>query len=263
MKARVNGHFGEWLQGRLGATGPVALVTVSCPDLLLEAERIGDGPLTIDDDLNLLTPALAGAFLDAVGGRSGHYRLRGNILPGGGAGASTAALVALARAASCDEASIARACIAAEGASDPLMLPRPDRVLWASRKGRGLGDIPRLPRAEIIGGFWGPTIRTDAADTEFADISDLAEALQSPVTLKELAAIATEATERSNQLRGRGDDPTPQLARSLGALGYLRAHTGSARGLIYAPGTVPEDASPALRAAGFAQVLQFQTGGDG
>ena len=27
----VAGHFGEWLQGRLGPDGPVALVTLPCP----------------------------------------------------------------------------------------------------------------------------------------------------------------------------------------------------------------------------------------
>ena len=31
--ARVAGHFGEFLQGRLGAEGPVALVTLPCPAL--------------------------------------------------------------------------------------------------------------------------------------------------------------------------------------------------------------------------------------
>ena len=29
----VRGHFGEWLQGRLGPGGPLALVTVACPAL--------------------------------------------------------------------------------------------------------------------------------------------------------------------------------------------------------------------------------------
>ena len=39
-----------------------------------------------------------------------------------------------------------------------------------------------------------------------------------------------------------------------GALGHLRAHTGSARGLIFAPGTAPAGVADALRAAGLAQV---------
>ena len=32
----IPGHFGEWLQGRLGAEGPVVLVTLPAPRLGLD-----------------------------------------------------------------------------------------------------------------------------------------------------------------------------------------------------------------------------------
>jgi len=33
----VAGHFGEWLQGRLGAEGPVGLVTLACAAVRVHA----------------------------------------------------------------------------------------------------------------------------------------------------------------------------------------------------------------------------------
>jgi hypothetical protein len=62
-------------------------------------------------------------------------------------------------------------------------------------------------------------------------------------------------------MRGPAGDPTPGLARDLGALGWLRAHTGAARGLIFAPGTVPRGAHDALRAAGLRALVRFRGGG--
>ena len=118
-----------------------------------------------------------------------------------------------------------------------------------------------MPRSEIVGGFWGGAVRTDPADSDFADVSDLVDRLRRPVDLPELAALATQSAQRCSALRGPKDDPTADLANALGALGYLRAHTGSARGLIFAPGTVPGDAMARLGAAGFRQPVQFLTGG--
>ncbi|MFV0512877.1 MAG: propanediol utilization protein [Jhaorihella sp.] len=261
MSVRVAGHFGEWLQGRLGATGPVVLLTVACPALYVEAMRTGDGPVALSQSPVLVSPARARDFLRRTRGRSARYRLTTNMPPGGGAGASTAALVALARAAQGDPARLIEACLAVEGASDPLMLSQPDRVLWASREGRGVADTPALPRAEIIGGFWGAPTATDPADTEFPDVSDLARRVKPGLSLPELAGIASLSAQRSTDMRGPKADPTKALARDLGALGHVRAHTGSARGLIFVPGTVPGGAEQALEKAGYQGILRFETGG--
>ncbi|MGY3439992.1 propanediol utilization protein [Marinovum sp. KMM 9879] len=258
---RVSGHFGEWVQGRLGPRGPLALVTVNCAALYVESRRLSRAVMALEQQPDILDLPQAEAFLGRVGGEAGAFSLVGTMPAGGGAGASTAALVALARAAGGCETRLAAACLATEGASDPLMLPRPDGVLWAPREGRVLEPIEALPRAEIVGGFWGPPVATDPSDLDFSDISDLVPTLRAPMSLAALADIASESARRCTDLRGPTDDPTPQLAQQLGALGHLRAHTGSARGLIFAPGTVPAEAAPRLRAAGLSRVLQFQTGG--
>lgn len=261
MTLRVAGHFGEWLQGRLGGNGPVALVTVACPALAVEVDRLGEGPLELRQAPTLLAMDQARDLLDRVGGAVGVYHLRATMPPGGGAGASTAALVALARAAGGDPDRLVAACLAVEGASDPLMLSQPDGVVWASRDGRVIEAIPPLPEAEILGGFWGAPVATDPQDVEFADVSDLVARLRSPVSLAELAEIASTSARRCAAWRGPLADPTEALAEALNALGYLRAHTGSARGLIFAPGTIPAGAEAVLRRAGLTRLVRFRTGG--
>lgn len=257
---RVSGHFGEWLQGRLGAGGPVVLVTVACPALAVRATRLGGGPLSLLQGRCVLDPDLARALLDRLGLAHGWFRIESEMPPGGGAGASTAALIALARAAGFEGSGLIEACLAVEGASDPLTFPQPDAVLWASRMGRVIDDLAPPPPAEIVGGFWGNGQRTDPADEEFPDVADLVDAWRGAETLAQHAAIAAESARRCTLLRGPGADPIEALAGTWGALGHLRAHTGSARGLIFAPGTAPAGVADALRAAGLAQVLRFATG---
>jgi len=258
----VAGHFGEWVQGRLGPQGPVALITLPCARLGVElAHHPSRTGLTLSG-LGL-TPMHALRFLRALGvDLRGTVRMRALAAPGLGTGVSTARLVALARLAGWagPPEVLAQACIGAEGASDPLMFDAPERLLWASRVGRVLADLPGLPRYEIVGGFWGEPRWTDPSDTRFADISDLVQAWRGASGLDVLARLASESAARCAVLRGPADDPTPDLARSLGALGWMRAHTGAARGLIYAPGTAPTLAEAALRAAGFRGVLRFRGG---
>lgn len=262
---QAQGHFGEWIQGRLGPEGPVALVTVACPELsarvltvapdymnIASQEAVKDVIRKFSEALDLPLPAPFSLSLD--------------MPPGAGAGASTAALVALARAAGFAGApeALARACLAAEGASDPLMFSRPDAVLWASREARVLAELPPPPACEILGGYFGDNIKTDPQDTDFPDISDLSQQWSGAVAQADLAfcaRLASASALRCSAARGPADDPTPELARRLGALGHLRAHTGSARGLIFAPGTLPDGAEAAAQAAGLRAPLRFTTGG--
>lgn len=259
-RARVAGHFGEWLQGRMGPEGPLLLVTVACSALGVTAHRLSDGPLHIRQARPVLSEARARAFLARIGAPQGVFQVQADMPPGGGAGASTAALLALAAVSGQGGAALAGACLAVEGASDPLMLPVPDAVLWAPREARVVAAIPPLPQVEVIGGFWGPPQVTDPADLDFPDVSDLVARLEQPCDAATLAQLASESARRCTASRGPGDDPSAALAAELGALGYLRAHTGSARGLIFAPGTVPEGAEAALSAAGFSEILRFATG---
>lgn len=257
--ARVPGHFGEWIQGRLGPDGPVALVTLACPVLSVSAPGQGPG---LD---RLFPPRAVAGFARALGlGAVAWPGLDCDMPMGAGAGASTACLVASARAmgrATTPE-TLARACLDVEGATDPLMYPAPDRMLWASRDARVIEDIGPPPPCEILGGYWGTPLRTDAADTDFRDIADLLPFWRAAVARADLAAVAglaTESARRCTALRGP-EDPMDALARELGALGHARAHTGTARALVFAPGKVPGGAAAALHEAGLSGVIRFATG---
>ncbi|MDH2326072.1 propanediol utilization protein [Cereibacter sp. SYSU M97828] len=253
MTLRVFGHFGELIQGRLG--DDVALVTLPCNAVWVDARRL-PGPFAVHG------PAKA-QLRRMLRGASGRFILRATMPPGGGAGASTAALVAASRLMGEDDpARIAAACIRAEGASDPLMWPAPGRLLWASRRGTVLAHLPPLPELEVLGGFLGPPVRTRAADCGFPCIADLVarwpEACSDAARLAELATLSA---ARTLALRGPAGDPTAALAARHGALGWSVAHTGSARALLFRPGTVPPLAARDLRSAAFRGIRQFRTGG--
>lgn len=263
MIARVEGHFGELIQGRLGPDGPVALITLPCPVLVVEAQ-----PAPLSDPHGLLPPSRARALLTALGlADPGPFALVANMPRGGGAGASTAALVALARLAGSRHTpeDLARACVAVEGASDPLMFPAPERLLWASRRAEVIAHLPPLPGFDVIGGFFGPNQRTDPDDEAFPDISDLIGPWRAAATARDLATLGQLASLSANRCldhRHRLPDPVADLARRLGALGHVIAHTGSARGLLFAPGAIPTDAPAALVAAGFRRIVTFSAGGN-
>lgn len=257
--ARVAGHFGEFLQGRIG--NDVALVTLPCQALAMQA-HVAPGALSVAGH-SAVSDARARVLLEALGTvPRGRFSVSGPLPPGGGAGASTAGLVALARAAGCDARpdALAQACLAAEGAVDPVMLARPGAVLWAPRRATVLRRLPVPPPFAVLGGFWGPGEATDPNDTDFPDISDLVGAWATAAGRRDratLARLASVSAERTTALRGPKGDPTADLARSLGALGHVRAHTGSARALLFAPGGVPDGAAETLLAAGFRDIVRF------
>ncbi len=257
----VAGHFGEWLQGRLGPGGPLVLVTLACGTRGVHGARIGDGLLALEGDPPVLSPDQARRLFGGLNASpEGRFRLTPDLPPGGGAGMSTAALVAIARLAGHEGAPVASACLAAEGASDPLMWPDPDRLLWASRTAEVIKTFDPVPACDLVGGFWGPPQRTDPADLAFPDISDLVTVWPG-ADLAEKARLASLSALRCAALRGPSDDPMPALATRLGALGHARAHTGPARALIFAPGTRPAKAKDSLRAAGLTGVFCFSSGG--
>jgi uncharacterized protein involved in propanediol utilization len=267
-EACITGHFGEWLQGRLGMDGPIVLVTLPCPSLCVTVAWQAGGALRIDGPAaDLMTRDRARTFLQRLRlPTDGTATVAADMPAGGGAGASTAALLALAGAvggATLAPDQVAAACIAAEGASDPLMLQHPDTHLWASREGRSLRRIAAPPAFDVVGGFFGPPVWTDPADWQLPDVSDLAERWSDAARIgdiRALARIASASADRTTALRGPPDDPTAELANKTGALGHVRAHTGSARGLLFAPGTIPAGVKALLAGAGFRAVLQFRTG---
>lgn len=264
-EVRVAGHFGEWLQGRLGSGGPVVAVTMPSEAHAVRGWRVGDGALRIDAPGGLLSPELHRRLVLALGRRArGALRLRASMRPGSGCGSSTAALMAVFRltgAAPARPEAFADALLRIEGATDPLMMDAPATHLWSPREGRSLDRLPAPPPVDVLGGFDGPPCRTVAKDTRFADISDLVSAWRGAEGPAAFAALATASAERNHACRG-GADPARlvALAKGLGALGIVAAHTGSARGLIFAPGQVPHSAAPALRALGLRDVRLYQMG---
>lgn len=247
----VHGHFGEYLQGRLGPAGPLCLVTVPCRRTGLRAELRGGGG-----------PGAQAGFLRRLG-----LAGRGEIViaplspPGAGTGISTATLIAVARLHGWrgPAGRLMAACVAEEGASDPLGFASPGRLLWASREGQILSRMPRMPNHDILGGYFGAPRVTDPADTDFPDIADLVAAWRKARGLRGFAALASESARRCLHRRGPAGDPTEELARRLGAVGFLIAHTGAARGLIFPRGKVPVGAASALRAAGMTGLMRFES----
>lgn len=265
---RVAGHFGELIQGRLGTDGPVVLISLPCPALTVTASAIPARCLSIySPNVSLVTPMRARKFLGLLGLTcDARVVLAATMPPGGGAGSSTAVLVALARLAGWTgpPQTLAAACLAVEGATDPLMFEHPEQLLWASRRAEVIRLLPALPAFDIIGGFYGAPLRTNAADTAFPDISDLAQDWQLAAAAQNLGALANLAAasaQRSLAQRGPSGDPTAQLAKDLGALGHVIAHTGSARGLIFAKGGVPPTARAFLIKAGLKGIVTFTAGG--
>lgn len=249
----------------MGAGGPVSLITLPCPALTTEVVMRPGAMALHHAGHPALSRARAAALLARLGlARRGRFLLRSGMVPGGGAGASTAALVALARAAGAWQPpeAILRACVAVEGASDPLGLDRAERLLWASRQARIVARMPPLPAFDVLGGFRGPPRTTDPRDNDFPDIADLVaawpDACADPPAL---ARLVSESARRTLTRRGPAGDPTAALAARLGALGWAIAHTGSARALLFAPGTCPEAAPADLRAAGFCRITRFRIGG--
>jgi uncharacterized protein involved in propanediol utilization len=271
--AYAAGHFGEFLQGCLGGGGPVALVTLPCPALTVQATwQMGETFAFQPGPAAPLSRRRAARLLGALLGRpAGRLRLRWTMPPGGGAGASTAALVATARAVTTalrrpalSPAALGRLCAFLEGACDPLMLEAPSRVLWLAREGRALAPLPAPAAFDVVGGFAGPCQRTDPRDRHFADIADLVSDWAGAAARgdrRALAVLATESARRNARCRGLPPlAPLEAIAAETGALGVAAAHTGPARALLYAPGD--GDAAvgaAALRALGARQVCQFRT----
>ena len=260
----LSGHFGEWMQGRLGPGGPVVLITLPCAVLGVTAWTDAGAQGLLGAGLDAPHGAAAAArFIADLGLDLPHgVRVQAAAEAGLGTGVSTASLLALARLARWrgPASVLARACLRAEGASDPLMSRNPERLLWASRQGRALARLPALPAYEVIGGFFGPPQVTDPSDSAFPDIADLVAAWRRTRDLAGFAALASLSARRCLDLRGPAQDPTAALANSLGAPGWIIAHTGAARGLIFAPGRVPDHAAQALRDAGLRGILQFGGG---
>lgn len=261
---RVYGHLGELVQGRMGANGPVALITLPTPDLFVQVYRASGSFALHEPDGPAIGVQRVLALFRMLGVRvSGKWTVRLHMPVGEGAGASTAALLVFARAIAphMTTSELIRAAIGIEGASDPLLLSDAHRFVWASRQGRVIARLPRPARVRVIGGFFGPKHPTDPTDNRFPDISDIIAKWPSACTDPHLLGeMVTCSTRRTMALRGGDFDMIKALQTRFGAWGAAIAHTGSGAAFLVSPARDPASEIAVLREAGWRYVHSYILG---
>lgn len=262
-------HFGEFAQGRHGPGGPLALATLPCPALSAEARFTPGGDRLIAREP--LFQRAAEAALAAIGraGVGGRIAVATNAPPGGGAGWSTATILAVIRAVAdaCDATlspeTESRIAFGVERAVDPLAFPPDPPRLWAPREARTLAILPAAPPIRVVGAFDGAGVSTDPADLDFPDMADAFARLQDAFAARDAAAVAALATRSAEANQRRNPKPrwraVKAIAAETGALGVAVAHTGSAIALLFHPAAASQAAAAcdALSAAGLSQPVAF------
>lgn len=263
-------HWGELVQGRLGPGGPLALVTLPCPALRAEAWfEPGGRHLRAEEPLFARAAAAALAQLGRSGQGGGRVTVKAAAPPGGGAGWSTATILAVIRAVAAACAATmtpeveSRIALSVEGAVDPLAFPADAPRLWAPREARTLAALAPPPPMRIAGAFDGPGVATDPADLDFPDMAAAFTQLREAFAAGDAALAATAATRSAEANLRRNPKPrwsaVQAIARQTGALGVAAAHTGSAVALLFAPDdqAAAWRACDALAAAGLSQARAF------
>lgn len=123
--------------------------------------------------------------------------------------------------------------LAAEGACDPLMYDMTQLPVFEPRTGVLVRYLGQLPPHILIGGH---TVHTfdPLEHTDWPDVGDLLARMSSD--LPTLAAIATESARRAQSVIWNCHlEDMIEAGAALGALGVVRAHTGSALGWIFPP----------------------------
>jgi uncharacterized protein involved in propanediol utilization len=258
---RVHAHHGEILQGMFysgDGTLEHGLVTLPCGLYGTRARfrPLRSGPLTVEPRDRPRARVAARLTLDALGRRGwgGSIRIAGNVPLRWGCGSSTTDVLSTIRAVAdafgqvLEPEWIARLSVAAETASDSLMYPPEQAVLFGQRRGSLLQDLGGpLPRVQVLG------FNTEIEGTETLSLPPIAysvweiEAFQPILGLLRravdqhdaslLGRVATASTE-INQ-RHRPKPLIPQLlrvAKEIGALGTQVAHSGTVAGFLLQPG---------------------------
>lgn len=242
----VSGHFGEFVQGRIGPDGPLALITVPAPKLQTHVRYVpATGALTCKDPHSDKMCRAGRMLLDRFGAVDalGRLQISRPIVPALGAGTPTADIlcalcaIGLQRGFYLKPEEEAEICLAADGAVDPLMFR--DTVLFAPRTAWVLRVLPALPAFEPHGVFAGDGVPTDPVETDFQDMHDAFRMLEDGLDRGDLTVLARAAriSAEANQARNPNPlwDDILRIGRATGSLGPMVAHTGSAIGLIYAP----------------------------
>jgi L-threonine kinase len=253
----VPGTCGELIQGWYAPWAEPVLVSCPIAQYSRITVRLRPAPEIIVPNGRFKARQAARLFLDLVGrpDLGAHIQLTGDLLPGRGMASSTADIIgtiiglaeALGRPISAPE--LARLACQIEP-SDSTMFPGLAMLAYrGSGRARVLGPGPGLPLLLLDPGGTTDTLaynarldlaamRRLAASTEAA-LQLLADGLarQDPAAVgaaATLSALSYQAVEANPLL------PIVQTwAASTGALGVVRAHSGSVIGLLYPPGSYP------------------------
>ena len=260
----VNGHFGEFIQGKLGVTEPLVLVTIPSRFYKVQVTYRKGSFGVVQNGTSFYDRSVVSELAKLA-----NVRLKGRIticlsMPEAcGLGSSTATRVGILRAISPSISvnSIVSICLKHERALDPIMYKSPERLLWAPREGKIVEKLPRLPEISCIGGLFGSPLKTNPLDNNFPIIKDLVDKWkQKNMTDKNFAEICAESSERTIRIKKLHDDPTRQIAKEIGALGFSIAHTGNARNFIFPNESIPSNAEKILSSYGFKNVHRFSLG---
>ncbi len=263
----AGGHHGEILQGAfLDETGQpcLGLVTLPIAGIGTHAEFVPwpHAPSELiavepgDKTKAVLAATLAIRECAALAGGSacgGRLRLVSDIPVGLGMGSSSSDVIATIRAVAASfgielpSLVIARLAVAAEQASDPLMLDsRP--LLFAQRQGRVLevlGDT--LPPTVVVGCTTGgakPVETVDVpadvyCDEDVRGFAMLRAALRQAITTGDvelLGQVSTESARRHQRVLGKDElDTLIDIAALAGGVGVQVAHSGNVAGLLFDP----------------------------
>ncbi|MBB4911711.1 GHMP family kinase ATP-binding protein [Actinophytocola algeriensis] len=259
---QASGHHGEILQGVfLDASGRPCrgLVTLPMPGPGVRAEftpRPGDQVVVHPAD-RVKAARAASLTIAECAGRTGlprcggQLRLDSDIPLGLGMGSSTGDVIATVRAVAASygvdlpPGALARLAVAAEDASDPIMLAdRP--LLFAHREGRVLEDLGEaLPPLVVVscltgGGRPVNTLGLPAChDDEVRSYERLRVVLRQAIADTDLALLGQVSTEsaRHNQRVLPKEELTglEAVARGTGSAGVQVAHSGNVAGLLFDP----------------------------
>ncbi len=260
----ISGHFGEFIQGRFDRDGSIVLITV--PNLEHKATVVcTPDPFKVEQIVTQSKPKelVSKVFYTLNHSPKGQFRISLDMPECYWLGSSTAARVGLFLSINPDLSPefLAQSCINQEGASDPLMFSKPEKLLWAPRQGKIIRNLPKLPRIMCSGGLFGILQRTDPLDLDLQIISDLITEWESldkiPIKIGE---ICSDTSDRTLKLKGHDDVSTKKIRKELGALVYSIVRTGTVRNFIFPHVSVPKKVKNFLEKARFMDVRQFSLG---
>ena len=216
----VNGHFGEFIQGKLGVNEPLVLVTIPSRFYKVQVTYTKGSFEVVQNGTSFYNRTVVSELANLANARlNGRITICLSMPEACGLGSSTATRVGILRAIrpSISVNSIVSICLKHERASDPIMYKSPERLLWAPREGKIIEKLPRLPKISCVGGLFGLPLKTNPLDNNFPIIKDLVDMWkQTNMTDKNFAEICVNHLNEPLVLESYLMIPYEKLLRKLG-----------------------------------------------